>query len=401
MGRPPAITQFKRLSMKNIKHRRNFLILTVFLLINILNACFIPWTEDEANVTLYMGGNIASSRAAYGDYNPGSGPDSATLADLDYTVDFSGPLGNDTFSGHGGTTITARVKPGQWTIAVTARLQGILYAEGSVTVKIKQGDNTVSVPMHMNSGYTNIFYTVTFNSNGGSSVSPKNGVKQGSTISAPAIPDKTGYDCIFDGWYKESSLTTQWNFTNDTVTSNTTLYAKWVEYNIGDTGPGGGKIFYRLNTGFTMTDNGQICHYLEAAPDDIGPRVWAINPSPSRQNYITDALGTLIGTGRKNTAAILAYAGASAATDVPAAYSCAVSYNAGGIKTDWFLPSKDELNELYVQSSFFTNLTTSYYWSSSQHTTIAWSAMNQNLGNGRQLDYFKDTAYSVRAIRAF
>ena len=68
-------------------------------------------------------------------------------------------------------------------------------------------------------------YTVTFESNGGSSVSQITNVTSGSTISAPTAPTKTNF--VFDGWYKESTLTTPWDFSNDTVTSDIILYAKW------------------------------------------------------------------------------------------------------------------------------------------------------------------------------
>ncbi|MFA5658963.1 MAG: InlB B-repeat-containing protein, partial [Oscillospiraceae bacterium] len=68
-------------------------------------------------------------------------------------------------------------------------------------------------------------YTVTFNSNGGSSVSALNDIDEGSTISAPAAPTKSGY--TFAGWYKESTFATAWSFASDTVTATTTLYAKW------------------------------------------------------------------------------------------------------------------------------------------------------------------------------
>ncbi|EKD25501.1 MAG: Cell wall/surface repeat protein, partial [uncultured bacterium (gcode 4)] len=68
-------------------------------------------------------------------------------------------------------------------------------------------------------------YTVTFNSNGGTTVSSIN-ANYNTTITAPTPPTKTGY--TFAGWYKDAWLTTAWNFTTDTVTVATTLYAKWI-----------------------------------------------------------------------------------------------------------------------------------------------------------------------------
>ena len=66
-------------------------------------------------------------------------------------------------------------------------------------------------------------YTITFNSNGGSSIS-KMTASYGDKITAPTTPTKTGY--IFDGWYTNSSFTNSFEF--DTMPNqNITLYAKW------------------------------------------------------------------------------------------------------------------------------------------------------------------------------
>ena len=70
-----------------------------------------------------------------------------------------------------------------------------------------------------------ITYVVTFDSQSGSQVSSISNVSFGSAISAPAAPARTGY--TFGGWYKEASCTNAWNFSTDTVTSDTILYAKW------------------------------------------------------------------------------------------------------------------------------------------------------------------------------
>ena len=69
------------------------------------------------------------------------------------------------------------------------------------------------------------YYTVSFNSNGGSSVSGRK-VKRGSTVSAPENPTKDGF--TFDGWYSDKNLTVPYDF-NESVTKSLTLYAKWIE----------------------------------------------------------------------------------------------------------------------------------------------------------------------------
>jgi uncharacterized repeat protein (TIGR02543 family) len=73
--------------------------------------------------------------------------------------------------------------------------------------------------------YTPLTYTVTFNSNGGSAVSPISGVAYNTTITLPSAPTKTGY--TFNGWFTDD--TTFLNaFTSSTlVVAHITVYAKW------------------------------------------------------------------------------------------------------------------------------------------------------------------------------
>lgn len=69
-------------------------------------------------------------------------------------------------------------------------------------------------------------YTVTFNSQGGTSVASQT-IASGGKVTKPADPTKKDYE--FAGWYKEADCKTAWDFAKDTVTANTTLYAKWTE----------------------------------------------------------------------------------------------------------------------------------------------------------------------------
>ena len=174
--------------------------------------------------------------------------------------------------------------------------------------------------------------------------------------------------------------------------SNATLYAQWRDegvYELGDGGPGGGIIFYKSEEGFMVTGY-DIAHYLEAAPVDAFAKelMWA---SSDFFDYFIDVLGTEIGRGRDNTNGILAVD-----ADAPAARAC-VDY-AGGGKTDWFLPSIDELYQLYLQKNIVGDFSTDCYWSSSEYASdYVW------------VQYFDRTRYyssknskgRVRAIRAF
>lgn len=65
---------------------------------------------------------------------------------------------------------------------------------------------------------------VTFDTDGGSAIE-KQSVVNGGKVTRPADPTKENN--TFAGWYKENTFTTPWDFDNDTVTSNTTIYAKW------------------------------------------------------------------------------------------------------------------------------------------------------------------------------
>ena len=71
-------------------------------------------------------------------------------------------------------------------------------------------------------------YTVTFNMNGhGTALADLEHMMPFSTIPEPPTPAAQG--CAFNGWYKDEELKTLWDFENDTVTSDITLYAGWIE----------------------------------------------------------------------------------------------------------------------------------------------------------------------------
>ena len=69
------------------------------------------------------------------------------------------------------------------------------------------------------------YYTVSYQTNGGSSVASTR-VRSGYTASEPDAPERADYD--FAGWYTDKNLKNAYNFSSK-VTSNITLYAKWVK----------------------------------------------------------------------------------------------------------------------------------------------------------------------------
>ena len=68
-------------------------------------------------------------------------------------------------------------------------------------------------------------YTVSFNTNGGSTIESQS-VKSGEKAKAPEPPEMEGY--TFDGWYSDDALTEKFDFA-EKIIKNITLYAKWTE----------------------------------------------------------------------------------------------------------------------------------------------------------------------------
>ena len=68
--------------------------------------------------------------------------------------------------------------------------------------------------------------TVKFETRGGSEI-PDQKVQYGDKIIRPEDPYREGYH--FEGWFLDLDLTDKWDFENDTVQNNMTLYAKWSE----------------------------------------------------------------------------------------------------------------------------------------------------------------------------
>jgi hypothetical protein len=151
----------------------------------------------------------------------------------------------------------------------------------------------------------------------------------------------------------------------------------------------GGKIAYILQPGDPGYIEGEV-HGLIAAPYDPG----ATSPWGCPGTAITGADGTALGTGNQNTTDIMA----DCATVGIAARICGDLVLNGYI--DWYLPSKDELNKLYINKEAIGGFSDGFYWSSSEATFgIAWT---QNFLNGGQgAVWNKSNTLNVRAVRAF
>jgi hypothetical protein len=164
-------------------------------------------------------------------------------------------------------------------------------------------------------------------------------------------------------------------------------------YNLRDSGPAGGLIFY---------DKGSYSdgwRYLEAAPDTTE---WTIIQFGKKG---TEIGGTLkdIGKGKENTDLIVQVLNAPAAETDRAAQLC---YNLihGGYD-DWFLPSQDELKQMYtnLKEHGVGNFTSTTYWSSSEFFSNpdeqAWIIDFTSGDDNLVAD--KDANHRVRAARRF
>jgi hypothetical protein len=122
---------------------------------------------------------------------------------------------------------------------------------------------------------------------------------------------------------------------------------------------------------------------------------------------ISGADGTAIGTGYLNTNNILANnCLPHIAGNLIAANMC--NNSTAQTYTDWFLPSKDELNEMYINKASIdataianggSDFAAAYYWSSSEN--VSYYAERQSFINGSQSFYSKWDQEKVRAVRAF
>ncbi|GMO36869.1 MAG: hypothetical protein Ta2B_16780 [Termitinemataceae bacterium] len=68
-------------------------------------------------------------------------------------------------------------------------------------------------------------FTVTFNSNGGSSVMAIAGISSGATITLPANPTKV--TDTFDGWFTDNETFLNEFTASTAVVADVTIYAKW------------------------------------------------------------------------------------------------------------------------------------------------------------------------------
>ena len=164
---------------------------------------------------------------------------------------------------------------------------------------------------------------------------------------------------------------------------------------VGERGPGGGIVFMTPSTAGNTSGL-----FYEAAPS-----TWSSQSGDPRSAWCNNSntlLGdgsTVTGTGAMdgaNKTAVMLGVCTSGAANLADAYTATVS---GVVYGDWFLPSKGELNQMYVYRDTIGGFASDGYWSSSEYA--ADSAWTQYFLNGYQINYGKTSTFYVRPVRAF
>ena len=170
------------------------------------------------------------------------------------------------------------------------------------------------------------------------------------------------------------------------------VVANHIPTNIGDEVFGG---VYVGNITVTEGETDSIYAIIMALKDGETRTTW--------KNANTGTTGTLSEVdGMTNTLAMLA-----ANSDVtpvvthPAAEWC-TEYTGGGFE-DWYLPARQEMRLAYLNrdelASSGMQFVSSYYWTSTQHSSTANTAWFEHPVNGNQNNYNKTHSYYVRPVR--
>ena len=261
--------------------------------------------------------------------------------------------------------------------------QGIAGTDGISGVDGNKGETGAIGPQgETGSAGVNGSSCTAIQGNGSATISCDNGTmasvydQDGSSVSGNNPGDMQYWDG--SEWVLITAPTADANY----ILSSCKGYITWTQngcpYEIGDTGPAGGIVFY-------VNDNG--LHGLEAAPEDqSGNASWGCI-----ETEIDGADNNSVGSGAQNTTDIVA-----GCADEGIAAKIADAYQLNDY-ADWFLPSKDELILLYQQQEVVGGFSADGYWSSSEID----SSNAYARGFGRKTLNEKWYTQRVRAIRAF
>ncbi len=138
-------------------------------------------------------------------------------------------------------------------IKLTTLLPIILF---SFAVASCNGDSSDSLDSNSNTSVdSNTTYTVTFNLNyeGAQGAPMSQTISYLGFVTEPTEPVRIGYD--FEHWATTINGTIAWNFASDTVTSDLTLFAIWIETEVQD------RVFYVDIPEYWKIDGGTVAAY--------------------------------------------------------------------------------------------------------------------------------------------
>ncbi|MBO7583516.1 MAG: InlB B-repeat-containing protein [Treponema sp.] len=246
------------------------------------------WTANNYTVTIYLnGGTLFGSTSNHVEQLNIEEDNTLDLTDTEFTPTST----NYTFAGY--------------------------YTDASFT-NAAPDIITLNNPDHIQDWelYAKWTYTITFNTNGGSTVAPIADVLYTQAASTPAAPTKEGYD--FGDWYTDSGLTTSYNFANSASTGNVTLYAEWTVHN------------------YSIT-----YHYGGATMSGTNPSTYSIT-SPADLNYSPSMNGKIFvgwfldedATGAKITSVKKSSIGELKDVDLYAYFTNSIFVSAEGLSTN-------------------------------------------------------------------
>jgi uncharacterized repeat protein (TIGR02543 family) len=265
-----------------------------------------------STITLPSGSELTRSGYTFGGWNTNtSGTGTNYNVGSSYTVngnvtlyakwDTAGTISYTvTFNSNGGSAVQAQ------TVASGGKAtepQGVTrtnyvldgwYTNESLTNRWDFANDTISTGITLYAKWNINRYTITFNADGGTPVPIQQTVDHGGKLTEPAAMTKTGY--AFDGWYGETAFTNKWDFANNTVTDNVTLYAKWnvITYTVT----------FNINSGSGTTPSAQTANSGSAITLPSGSGLsrtgytfggWNANTSGTGTNYSAGSSYTVTG----------------------------------------------------------------------------------------------------------
>ena len=162
----------------------------------------------------------------------------------------------------------------------------------------------------------------------------------------------------------------------------------------------GGKVAYILKEGDPGHVAGETHGLIAATVDQSTGAAWAV--AAYQRFAVPGGTDTALGTGSVNTTSIVAQNGAGSTYAAGLADVYTNADTGTGIYSDWYLPSKDELNKLFINRVAIGGFAADFYWSSSELAGYPGEAWGQYFVNGNQDAGVKSlTQHRVRAVRSF